>query len=306
MKKLYILSTLLISSLYFSQSTISFEQSEGYSLGNINGQNGWTVTEANGSPVANQIVTNEVAKTGSYSFKNGYEPNFNFQYFPIFGGEKKFDNPLDYNNATISFDFYGNLQGESDFEIALYATNQTTQEFDILSAIGFENRSFIYLFPELNFGGFTYAEPKWQVNKWYNVRIEYKTNTVKYFLDDVEIYSGPNTSKVNIEGINFLHNNYGGDGYFDNLTVNGETLAVADFANSAVAVYPNPVKDILTIDLPNGELATKVEIYNTAGQQIKVFSDVKEINLNSLESGLYIVNIKSNNGKTFSKKIVKQ
>lgn len=40
MKKIYTLGLLLFASSIFAQETISFEESEGYTLGNIQNQNG--------------------------------------------------------------------------------------------------------------------------------------------------------------------------------------------------------------------------------------------------------------------------
>ena len=79
MKKFYFLSLALASSLVLSQQIISFEADEGFEIGSINNQNGWSVTEGNDGFIENQIITDETASDGSFSFMNGHEPDFNEQ-----------------------------------------------------------------------------------------------------------------------------------------------------------------------------------------------------------------------------------
>ena len=306
MKNKYLLILSLLSSFAFSQQTISFEASEGYTLGNINGQNSWTVTETSDGPLTNQVVTNEFSSSGSYAFKNAHVPQYSDQWFPIFGIEKSFSPSLDYKNTTISYDFYATQLLGSDFEFALYRNNQQTQEFDIVTAVGFENRGMIYIYPELNLGGFTYANATWTPNKWYNLKIEMTEANIKYYLDNNLILSVANTSKVNLDGMNFLHNNFGGNAYYDNIKINDKQLAVNDVRKENIRIYPNPVKDIVKINLPAGQNIKDIIIYNVAGQKVKILSSPKEINVESLQKGTYIIDIRTDKDQKFSSKFIKQ
>lgn len=306
MKNKYLLILSLVSSLAFAQQTISFEASEGYSLGNINGQNNWTVTETSDGPLTNQIITDEFSSSGNYSFKNAYVPEYNDQWFPIFGIEKSFSPALDYKNTTLSYDFYATEQNGSDFEFALYSINDDLQEFEIVTAVGFENRGMIYIYPELNLGGFTYADETWQVNKWYNMKVEFTESNIKYYLDNNLILSVANTSKVNLDGMNFLHNNFGGNAYYDNIKINDEVMAVNDVKKANIKLYPNPVKDILKINLSNNENINEINIYNVAGQKLKTVSKQSEINVESLAKGVYMLDIKTDKNKTYNSKFIKQ
>lgn len=306
MKNKYLLILSLVTSFAFAQNTISFESSEAYTLGDINGQNGWTVTESSDGPLTNQVITNERASSGAYSFKNAHVPAYGPQWFPIFGIEKSFSPALDYKNTTISYDFYASEQNGADFEFALYNINQQEGVFDIVTAVGFENRGNIYIYPELNLGNYTITDAKWQVNKWYNLKIEITEANINYYLDNTLILGVANTSKVNMDGMNFLHNNYGGSAYYDNIKINGVSLAVSDLNKGNIKLYPNPVKDILKLNLPNGEKISAIEVYNTAGQKISEFKDVQEINLSQLKSGVYIINLKNGKGQIYSSKIIKE
>lgn len=289
-----------------AQQTISFEASEGYNLGNINGQNGWTVTQSSDGPLTNQIITNKLASNGTYAFKNAHVAQYGDQWFPIFGIEKSFLPALDYKKATISYDFYAPEQNGSDFEFALYNINQEEEVFDIVTAIGFENRGFIYIYPEINLGGFTYADEKWEANKWYNMKVEITEAKINYYLNNKLILSVENKSKVNIDGMNFLHNNFGGDAYYDNIKINNETLAVKEISKQAVKIYPNPVKDVLKIQLADNENISEINIFNLAGQKLKSVSKAKEINTENLSKGNYLLEIKTENNQTFHSKFVKE
>ena len=306
MKNKYLLILSLVSSFALAQQTISFEASEVYTLGDINGQNGWTVTESSDGALTNQIITNERASSGSFAFKNAHVAEFEPQWFPIFGIEKSFSPALPYTNTTISYDFYAAEQNGADFEFALYNNNVEEEVYDIVTAVGFENRGNIYVYPELNFGGYTITTAKWQVNQWYNMKIEFTEATIKYYLDNNLILSVANTSKVNLDGMNFLHNNYGGSAFYDNIKINNEVLAVNDASKGNIKLYPNPVKDILKLNLPNGEKIATIEVYNSLGQKLSDFSNVEKINLKQLKAGVYIIHLKNNSGKTYTSKIVKQ
>ncbi|MFD1063473.1 T9SS type A sorting domain-containing protein [Winogradskyella litorisediminis] len=102
---------------------------------------------------------------------------------------------------------------------------------------------------------------------------------------------------------------------------NGMTLALdtpifggADFTNYVlstnaflerkISVYPNPVKDI--IHIKSNTALNKIEIYSLNGKMIhtenKAFDN---LNLEFLNSGIYLVKFYTENGSTF-KKIVKE
>ncbi len=69
----------------------------------------------------------------------------------------------------------------------------------------------------------------------------------------------------------------------------------------AVAVYPNPVKDQLTV---NAENLQSVEVYNLVGQLVMTSSS-SVIDMSDLNEGIYFVRVTAE-GKTVTKRIVKQ
>ena len=69
----------------------------------------------------------------------------------------------------------------------------------------------------------------------------------------------------------------------------------------AVALYPNPVKDRLTV---NTENLHSVEVFNLMGQLVRT-STANIIDFSDLNEGIYFVRVKAD-GKTVTKRVVKQ
>src|SRR5690554_1963093 len=107
MKKILLSVAFIIATLTGAnaQQTISFETSEGYSLGDIYNQNGWTVTQVGeGVYSATQVISNDYSTDGDYSFKIAKTPEAGGQSDgPIVGGFYSFD-PVSF--SSISYDVY--------------------------------------------------------------------------------------------------------------------------------------------------------------------------------------------------------
>ncbi len=90
------------------------------------------------------------------------------------------------------------------------------------------------------------------------------------------------------------------------LLIYDPSLSTSEFTGSEIAVYPNPVKDVLTIE-SNYDLE-HIKVFNTLGQLV-LESPLKglksSIDLSTLSQGMYMVKI--DDGKlTQTKKIIKQ
>ena len=85
----------------------------------------------------------------------------------------------------------------------------------------------------------------------------------------------------------------------------GAALAVNDVAIDDFEVFPNPMKDILTIKSKNNQIIEKVNIYDTSGKMsLYAISNFNNVDVSSLKSGIYILEIITNNG-TVTKKVIK-
>lgn len=90
----------------------------------------------------------------------------------------------------------------------------------------------------------------------------------------------------------------------DNLTVS-EALAAATFSSNNFKVYPNPSTDIINIESDLIFENQKVSILDLNGRVVKSVNNKNSINISNLESGIYLLEIKTEKG-IYKQKIVKE
>ncbi|MDQ3141929.1 MAG: T9SS type A sorting domain-containing protein [Bacteroidota bacterium] len=69
------------------------------------------------------------------------------------------------------------------------------------------------------------------------------------------------------------------------------TTGIVNSTLQKLSLYPNPVKDLLTLRLPYSN-PTSIEIYSAYGQKILSESDTPVINISNLGKGLYLIIVK--------------
>jgi len=79
-------------------------------------------------------------------------------------------------------------------------------------------------------------------------------------------------------------------------------LSLADNFSNKVMIYPNPTKDILNFDYTE---AVDVKVFDSLGKILIEKTNVKSIDLSAFDSGVYMVNVTSDNINQFTK-VVKQ
>ena len=70
--------------------------------------------------------------------------------------------------------------------------------------------------------------------------------------------------------------------------------------------YPNPARDFIKLSAVSGQLSA-VRVYNTLGMLVEEFemqSNEIDINISDYKSGMYFINISTDNGDTFTEKVV--
>ncbi|QNK77253.1 T9SS type A sorting domain-containing protein [Winogradskyella sp. PAMC22761] len=298
---------LLLTGGVFSQETISFETSESYTLGTLNNQNGWEVTEdSDGAFLQNQVVSNEQSSDGAYAFKNSYESGFEPQWLPIFGAVKSFDTPKSFEDFTFSYDVMVTESNGADFEMTLFGID-ADDNFVPVAGIAMEYQGLIYTIDNINYSAFYIEDATWTPNTWLNIKIEVTATELKYYLNDVLAHTRSNFTSVDIVGFNMLHNNYGGDAFYDNFSFESGTLGTDDFAKaSALSIYPNPVADELKITGIQNEQIAQLAIYNLNGQKLMESTSVDELDVNNLSGGVYMLNVVTVDGKTHTEKLLKK
>ncbi|MEY8847828.1 T9SS type A sorting domain-containing protein [Psychroserpens sp. XS_ASV72] len=99
--------------------------------------------------------------------------------------------------------------------------------------------------------------------------------------------------------------NRGGSTWFD-LTVEDSTLSTSEFAQEQIKIFPNPVKNILSIE--SNRVIDSIEVYNLLGQNVMTpvtNSSLNSIDVSSLSRGMYLVQITSE-GNQSTYKILKE
>lgn len=72
---------------------------------------------------------------------------------------------------------------------------------------------------------------------------------------------------------------------------------------TAINIFPNPVSDIVTIEIPSSTILQKVSLYNTIGQK-SFEANQNSINISSLSKGVYVIELQTSEG-IFHKKLIK-
>jgi hypothetical protein len=78
---------------------------------------------------------------------------------------------------------------------------------------------------------------------------------------------------------------------------------VNDVLASTYNIYPNPVKDVLTI---KGDNMNQIKVYNALGQIVKNIdcnTNEYELNVNDMNNGIYFINITNVNGEMTTSKV---
>ena len=95
------------------------------------------------------------------------------------------------------------------------------------------------------------------------------------------------------------------------LKFGNETMSVEDIENNLISLYPNPAQEVVNIQT-NLALGTQVEveIYNLLGQQVyasqqELKSSNLKVDVNTLNSGVYMVKLTDEAGRQHSHKLIK-
>jgi len=72
-----------------------------------------------------------------------------------------------------------------------------------------------------------------------------------------------------------------------------------------ISIYPNPTQNILHIEVKNNQEIEQIKIYNLSGLELMNVEENKQLlNLESLSTGVYFINIQTNLG-TVNKRFIK-
>lgn len=128
------------------------------------------------------------------------------------------------------------------------------------------------------------------------------TQTSYNYYDDssgkIIFRSSTTTFSIPVLGIN--------DTVVSNEAINDPTLSISNInINTGISYYPNPVKDILTINTNNTDI-NLLEVYDLNGRRVLTIQNPQnQISLENLEQGVYLTKAYSSKG-IHTRKIIKQ
>tara|TARA_B110000240_G_scaffold77570_1_gene88473 strand:- start:1909 stop:2304 length:396 start_codon:yes stop_codon:yes gene_type:complete len=90
--------------------------------------------------------------------------------------------------------------------------------------------------------------------------------------------------------------------------IEGSILSTTDFNTNTISIYPNPASDNLNIKSTNNNLIKSISIYDLKGSTVLTKDNIgiseNNISINSLLSGIYMVNVISVKGISIIKKLI--
>ncbi|MBA5792321.1 T9SS type A sorting domain-containing protein [Flavobacterium sp. xlx-214] len=307
---LAILGFLNFNSLSAQMQTISFESSEGFTLGNVNGQNGWTVTGAGaGVFIANQEISAAKANHGTQSLKIAEDLTYAPQQQLIMGAYYNFPTALNSTHYSVSADINFDYVSGTDESAFLFALGGST---NFLAQFIFDYTGDMLVTTLDNTGVETaeqVAGKTWAGNQWYNIKIEIDGTQMKYYLNNNLEFTGTITANEQFKHLRFVHDNWGGSGYLDNIVVTDLTTSSnKSFEINDFSFYPNPSTDVLNVTLVDKNIQS-VHVTDLNGRTVKTFNisgtNQAQLDVSGLSSGVYLLNVKSD-GITVAKKFIKK
>jgi hypothetical protein len=127
-----------------------------------------------------------------------------------------------------------------------------------------------------------------------NLSADYKpTASSSYIIDqgDNTLYDTALFGDLDLLGNDRIFNNTIDLGAYE---FNSSTLSTDyfDFNTNTLSVYPNPVKDLININTIDN--VKNVTIFNVNGQKVLEIANYSQINVSNLPTGMYFLNIKTN------------
>lgn len=286
-KFLLSLATALLSiSISAQQQKISFESSEGYSLGTVVGQKEWSIKTDNVPNNNFKVVTgNATDGNNSVEVTSNGNPTENLTYL--------FKKIPEYDRLSISADVKLEKLDNSDYYmLSLYYNNNGNYSWS--GGFNFDYEGGLYADSD---EAIKYVQD-WEAGKWYNLRIEIDHVTeknVKYYLDNQLVFTSVLSNRiVRTNELNFEFDNYNSGYIVDNIIIKDmDQLAVNDINKTKISIFPNPSSDF--IHIKSDEEIRLIKIYDIKGSLIRS-DNTSKIDISAFPKGNYIISIETKSG----------
>ncbi len=134
--------------------------------------------------------------------------------------------------------------------------------------------------------------------KYIGLRL-FKNGNYYYGWVQVRVFIYPNIGMIEI--VNYAFEDIPNTKITAGQTVSS-TTSIEELNNSEFTIYPNPVKDIVTISIASKVVINTINLYSVTGKLIKEIQLPKnQIDLSELKSGIYFIEIISDKQKVVKK-----
>jgi endonuclease I len=205
-----------------------------------------------------------------------------------------------YNNLEIKLNFYSySMEANEDFWLQYFDGTSWKTVKSFISGVDFTNNTFTA--ETINISSSVYNFP---VNAQFRFQCDASSNSDEIYIDNVIVTASSGAvaaAKNNIETVTKKQI----------LSVSNNLPEIED-----MEIYPNPAlnNSVLKseIDIEDAVVNVQVKIMNLQGRLVKVlnFKNVKsevfekDLQLTNIESGVYFVNISTNNGLSITKRLI--
>ena len=259
------------------------------------------------------VVVNEKETTGNVG-SNG-ETEFHHVMMKMLenaNGNQISINAGEYQRLEFSFDMSStNVEDMNDLEVALWLQDYNSKEV-YNSRFAYEYTEHAYPVQNLNV---TYSEGCFETISWeapeagnptgYNLYIDgelIEENYSELTYVNEELAATLNDSNYhNVKIVALYENEKTSVPVMEEIV---STINVTEIEENNVSIYPNPIKDLVKIQ---GNNINNISIYNSVGvlvEKIEVRGNEVEINMNKHNTGIYFVQVNSDN-ETITRKVVK-
>ena len=131
---------------------------------------------------------------------------------------------------------------------------------------------------------------------------EFNTPSAYYRQEIVDLSDYAGEERVLIKFV--FTSDYGNNVFVDNINISNGPTAIETVEVSNLEIFPNPVKDVLTINYDKA--ISQIDVYDLDGKLVKSFTTVgSTVNVSDLSAGVYMLNMQTEEGLVV-KKIVKE
>ena len=300
--------TLLALSLFAltASAQVSFETSEGYSVGNITGQNGWGGTSA--AHIA-EVSTDYAAGFGAQSLKIEGNNGTNHASAGAISGTNAYNDEV----VTLSFQAYFTPSPTTGNECDFFFSAQSPSQTSITSRLRFVFDGTISIVDFNSSGTLAYIPTgaTFTTGQWYTFTVvhDFVNGTITYKKDDVTFFTGTVFAATNVENLAITSDNFESSAYFDEISIVGSTLANYQVSSSKFSVYPNPANNVINVTNSDNATISAIEMTDINGRVVKSvkFTDLAQaqVSVSDLAQGVYTMKIVSDKGTTV-KKVIKE